>query len=182
MGSGLSVDKAKNATETLNESTLNQVKKSEISCAQKVEQFQNNELENIKTGGGDLTINQYSGIVSNCVLESKSQEQLINDIAAEVAQKIKTDKGAAAAFSLVSVNEQENTNKISQVLKQNYSDIAGLKCDIDVLQSQQNKLRNIDTGGGSISLSQGSNVQSDCSLIASVNRTVANSFTSSTDQ
>ncbi len=136
MGSAVSVDNSKNVTDTLNKSTLEQVKERNLSCASQVEQIQQNDLDYINTSnpnggkGGDISISQFAGLASNCVLTSSDQEALITAIAADVAQKIKTDKGAAAAFSLVSVNDQENTNKINQELSQKYSDVSNLKCDL----------------------------------------------------
>ncbi len=181
MGSGVSVDRSKNYTDVVNQSTLEQVKKRDVDCANKVTQFQANQLKNIDTTsgngetGGDIEITQFAGLISNCVLTNSDKESLLSDIANDLAQKVSTDKGAAAAFSLAQYNEQENSNKIKTILKQKYNDVSNLDCKIDLLQSQQNVLNNIKTGGGNIKIGQTSDVQSSCQAISEVNRNAVNS-------
>lgn len=179
MGSVVSVDQSKNVAEALNKSTTTVVNNNNIECGQTVQQIQKNDLDFIKTGGGNISFTQYAGLISKCVLDSTDKKKLIEEIASDLVQSHKTDKGGAGLFSFASLNNQENIAKVTNELESAYATNVGAKCDLAVLQQQQNKLRNIDTGGGNINFSQTANIDSGCSIISNINTEVAKQLQSS---
>jgi hypothetical protein len=193
MGAGYSSDKATNIANELNSVTTEVVNKNLTDCSAKLKQYQANVTTNVITGGGNVSLSQNAGLASACVQNASNVQDIINDIASSAQQKHTTDKGAAATFQLASENVQTNATQLTQLLKQSYANVNNLKCDLDVLMSQANTFSNVNTantglwgklfgGGGDITATQQSTVQSNCQQVANVNQKVANDLVAQATQ
>ena len=182
---GVSVDKSSNLLDTLNQSTLTQVKEKNTSCAANIEQFLGGEINVGGSVGGSIDVQNVAGLMSKCVQTSKDQDEIIDEIANTVAQKHTTDKGGSGLVSLASVNLQENQTTVKNILKKEYQDIVNLNCDTSIVQKQSNKINIGGSVGGSITSKNTATLSSDCQQIADLNRrvatTLANNFTQSTE-
>ena len=175
MGAGLSKDTATNINEALNKSTTTVVNRNNVACAASIEQVQKNILQNIDTRtegggtGGSISLLQDANLISKCVLESTDKKKLIDDIANDIVQEHKTDKGAAGLFTFASVNDQENIAKVTNELTSAYEAAVDAKCDLALYQEQRNELNNIKTGGGNITIGQTGSINSACSIVSNIN-------------
>lgn len=183
--SALSVDKSSNYLETLNESTQKQVKEKNVNCAANIEQYLANK---IKVGGsvkGSVDVQNVAGLTSKCVQESKDQEELLENIANDVAQKHTTDKGGAGLVSMASINLQDNKTIVKNILKKEYQDILNVNCDTSIVQKQANEITIGGDVGGDITSKNVATLSSECQQVASLNRRVAtelaNNFSQSTE-
>ena len=182
---GVSVDKSSNLLDTLNQSTVSQVKEKNTSCAANIEQFLGGEINVGGSVGGSIDVQNVAGLMSKCVQTSKDQDEIIDDIANTVAQKHTTDKGGSGLVTLASVNLQDNQATVKNILKKEYKDIVNLNCDTSIVQKQANKINIGGSVGGNITSKNTATLSSDCQQIADLNRrvatTLANDFTQSTE-
>lgn len=183
--SGLSVDKSSNYLDTLNESTQKQVKEKNVNCAANIEQYLANEINVGGSVGGSIDVQNVAGLMSKCVQESKDQEELLENIANDVAQKHTTDKGGAGLVSMASINLQDNKTTVKNILKKEYQDILNVNCDTSIVQKQANKINIGGNVGGNITSKNVATLSSECQQVASLNRRVAtelaNNFSQSTE-
>ena len=182
---GISVDKSSNYLDTLNESTLKQTRAKNTSCVAEIEQFLGNEIQVGGNVGGSVINENVAGLVSKCVQKNQDQEEIIEEISNDVAQKHTTDKGAAGLVSLTGINLQENKTIVKNILKKEYNDIVNLTCDTSIVQNQANKIKIGGSVGGDIINKNTATLTSECQQVADLNRRVAttlsNKFTQSTE-
>ena len=178
------MDKAKNVAAVVNESTAKFVKTQSLDCAQNIKQDQSitfSESGTVKIGG-DLLTEQNAALVVACAMKIDDKSDLIRDVANDLVQKTKTDKGAAATFQLLSVNDQENINNVTNSLRQEYESASKLNCDTAILQKQKVAFAGKVEIGGSASFKQNSSLTGDCQVLANLANRVAEKVTSKTDQ